>query len=333
MAVRSRTTTASRTRALLGALAVLALAALVIAPAAGASILGPRPAHSPNASDIRTTYWVMFAIAVVLGLGINVALIATVVRFRARRGERPARITARRGFFGRAALPLGAAAIAIFIFGIVMTVKVQTIAAPGPDSLTSSASETAQVGVTGVNQQALSDATNTLRNTQPSVPTSKPVKGGPLEIDAVAQQWVWRFFYPGGPKGTPPTYDAVDGGAPGNRTFSVNELVVPVDTPVVLNITSTDVLHRWFTPALGGQVDAVPGQVSHTWFEADATGVYQGQSTMFSGTGYPAMRTWVRVVTAQQYQAFLNRQVRDLASAQAYVQNAQNSNDIPGGTP
>ena len=142
-------------------------------------------------------------------------------------------------------------------------------------------------------------------------------------IDAVAQQWIWRFFYPGGPgqtskPGEIPPYSET-GGRPGDRTYSVNELVVPVDTPVVLNITSTDVMHRWFVPALGGQVDAVPGNTSRTWFKADRIGLYPGQSTMFSGTGYSAMRTWVRVVSVPDYQSYLEKQTHELGAAQAYV--------------
>ena len=71
---------------------------------------------------------------------------------------------------------------------------------------------------------------------------------------------------------------------------------MPVDTAVVLNITSTDVIHSWSVPALGGQVQATPGDISQTWFKADEVGRYAGRSTIFSGTGYPAMSAWVRVV-------------------------------------
>ena len=325
---------AARVRAaILLAGAVVALLALM-APAAQASIIGPRPGHSPNANDIRTTYWVMLVVAVILGLVVNGALIAIVMRSRARRGGDPARLTAGRGFFLRAGAPLAVLAVAIFVFGIAMTEKTQKVAGPGPDAFSASASETAQVGVHGVSSQALSDAVSTLRNTTSQIPFSSPVKGGPLQIDAVAQQWVWRFFYPGGPTGTgaKTRYDPNATARPGDRTFSIGELVVPVNTPVVLNITSTDVLHRWFVPTLGGQVDAVPGQVSHTWFRADETGVFPGQSTSFSGAGYPADRMWVKVVTADEYRAFLDRQARDLATAQAYVQNAQDTGNIPGGT-
>ena len=58
---------------------------------------------------------------------------------------------------------------------------------------------------------------------------AEPTETSPLQIDAIAQQWLWRFEYPGG--------------QPGQRTFTYGELVVPVDTTVILDITSTDVLH------------------------------------------------------------------------------------------
>ena len=62
-------------------------------------------------------------------------------------------------------------------------------------------------------------------------------------------------------------------------------------------------MHRWFIPALGGQVDAVPGKTAETWFRADREGVYQGQSTFFSGSAYSVMRAWVRVVSPDAYRA------------------------------
>ncbi len=129
-----------------------------------------------------------------------------------------------------------------------------------------------------------------------------PSDAKPLAINVIGQQWLWRFEYPGG--------------LPGNRVFSYGELVVPVDTAVVLHITSTDVMHRWFIPALGGQVDAVPGKTSETWFRADREGVYRGQSTFFSGSAYAVMRAWVRVVSPEAYRQYIRRQRLDLAAAQ-----------------
>ena len=143
-----------------------------------------------------------------------------------------------------------------------------------------------------------------------------PSAAKPLVIDAIGQQWLWRFEYPGG--------------RPGDRVYSYGELVVPVDTTIVLRLTSTDVMHRWFIPALGGQVDAVPGKTAETWFRADREGVYRGQSTFFSGSAYSAMRAWVRVVSPDAYRQYVLQQKRDLAAAQGYVQRKVTQSAIPG---
>jgi cytochrome c oxidase subunit 2 len=127
-----------------------------------------------------------------------------------------------------------------------------------------------------------------------------PSGSEPLEITVSGQQWLWRFEYPDG-------------------TFSYTEMVVPVDTEVVLNIESTDILHRWWIPALGGQFDAVPGQTNHTWFKADEVGVYEGQSTQFSGPAYAQMRAFVNVVEPSEYEAWLVEQADDIKAAQTNV--------------
>jgi cytochrome c oxidase subunit II len=123
----------------------------------------------------------------------------------------------------------------------------------------------------------------------------------PLEILVSGQQWLWRFEYPDG-------------------TFSYYDLVVPVDTPVLLRLESTDVVHRWWIPALGGKFDAVPGRANQTWFRAEEEGVYEGQSAAFSGPSYPTMRARVEVMSATDYEAWLDQQAADIQAAQAFVQ-------------
>ena len=259
-------------------LAVAALALLALAAPAQAG-LTPTEAHSPNAEEIRTTYWVMLVLATLLAILAIGGLLAAYRRFRVR-GHRdlrePRRLAAGRGTAGRVVGGLGVLAAAIFVFGVVMNGRANdAVAEEG---------------------------------------------GEPLAIDVVGQQWMWRFEYPVQAEGA-----ASEGIA---TVFSYNELVVPVDTPVELRIDSTDVLHRWFVPALGGQVQAVPGEVTHTSFRADAEAVYEGQSTQFSGTSYPAMRAWVRVVSQEDYEAHIEGLTDDLLAAQRAV-----AEEIPAGEP
>jgi len=276
------------------ALAGIALA-LLAAPAA-ASIFGPRAGHSPNADDIRTAYWVAIVIAALLIVVVHVFLIAALVRFRARRGRSPRRFTAGARAFVRPAAPLIAVAVGLFVFGIVMTTKTRDVQATGSEGLGADSDLVAQVNGLSI------------------PPDSKA-----LNINVIGQRWLWRFEYPGG--------------RPGDRIFSYGELVVPVDTTVLLHLTSTDVTHRWFIPALGGQVDALPGQDVGTWFRADEVGTYPGQSTSFSGTSYAAMRAWVHVVTPQAYQQFISRKRDQLAAAQDYVAKKLGEGAATGATP
>ena len=124
--------------------------------------------------------------------------------------------------------------------------------------------------------------------------------GGPLRIEATGQQWLWRYDYP-------------------NEAFSYYKLVVPVDTAVVLDLTSTDVVHTWDVPALAGKRDAVPGKQSAVEFAADEEGTYTGQSATFSGQSYAAMRTAVEVVSPEEYEVFIEQQKADIQKAQDRV--------------
>jgi cytochrome c oxidase subunit II len=288
--------------------ALIALA--VAASPAGALQLAPDAPHSPNAEDMQTAYWVMLVLAVVIAAAINAALIGALVRFRERRGRMPERIAAGRGIIGRVGGAFAVLAVAIFVFGVVMTDSAREVEPSGPEGLTAALSRTAQVGVSGVDVPETQAAETATAGEEPpggEQAVFVPEAGQPLAISAIGQQWLWRFEYPGG--------------IPGQRTFSYNELVVPVDTAVVLNVDSTDVIHTWWVPALGGQVQAVPGDISQTWFKADEAGTYVGGGTVFNGTSYPAMVPRVRVVDAEEYTAYVQGLADDLAKAQETVRD------------
>jgi heme/copper-type cytochrome/quinol oxidase subunit 2 len=302
------------------ALAPTLIAFVALTSPASALRLSPETPHSPNTSDMETAYWVMLAIAVVLTVVVNLGLIAALLRFRERRGRAPARITAGRGAITRVGVALGVAVAAIFVFGVVLTDSARTVAESGPNGLTAAASRTAQVGVKDVpSLEEVAAAEETLSQ-EPEGGTSVliPKEGEPLEISAIAQQWLWRFEYPGG--------------VPGQRTFSYGTLVVPVDTAVVLNITSTDVIHTWWVPALTGQVQAVPGTISRTWFRADEEGTYDGRGTIFNGTSYPAMTARVEVVDSTTYQNHVEGLTTDLREAQGIVKGESAAAEAAAGS-
>lgn len=131
-----------------------------------------------------------------------------------------------------------------------------------------------------------------------------------LTIKTTGQQWLWRYDYP-------------------NGAFSYYKLVVPVDTSVVLNLVSTDVVHTWNVPDLAGKRDAVPGKVNKIVFRADEEGVYTGQSSTFSGQAYATMRTEVDVVSPEAYEAFIKQQGKDIQAAQDQVVGQIESGETP----
>jgi len=251
-----------------------------------ASVLTPESPASPNADEIQTIYLVMLIVSAAIGLAISAALVAAVVRFRARREEPPARRTAGRRVVPGVATGLGVMALVIFVVGIAFAESAREADPSGPNGLQAAASRTAQVNI-----------------------SPPPADTDPLRINVIGQQWLWRYEYPV-KESDEQTFQPV---------FSYEELVVPVDTAVVLNVTSTDVVHRWSVPALTGKVDAVPGQVATTWFKAEEEGTFEGRSYQFSGPGYSTMRSKVSVVSPEDYQAFVESQQAEIAAAQDSV--------------
>ena len=102
------------------ALAALLAPAILAAPAQALQ-LGPETPHSPNTDDMSTAYWVMIVIVIAIVVLVNAALVAGLMRFRDRRGRAPVRTGAGRRAITRIAVALSVPALAIFIFGIVVT--------------------------------------------------------------------------------------------------------------------------------------------------------------------------------------------------------------------
>lgn len=144
----------------------------------------------------------------------------------------------------------------------------------------------------------------------------------PIKIKVDGQQWLWRYGYPADPQ-------PADGFSP-DAAYSYYELVIPVDTPITLDVGSIDVMHRLSIPALGVAVDAVPGVRTKAEFVADDVGVYEGRSTRFSGGGFPTMRTIVRVVDQAEYEEFLRTRSEEIKQAREAVYERMQAGEAPG---
>ncbi|ODT83405.1 MAG: cytochrome c oxidase subunit II [Pelagibacterium sp. SCN 64-44] len=154
------------------------------------------------------------------------------------------------------------------------------------------------------------------------------VPAASLTVKASGEQWYWNYEY-------------VDEGVafdsnilseaeiaelkPGQpRLLAVNnELVVPVNTTVRMQITASPsgVIHAFAVPSFGIKVDAVPGRLNETWFNARETGIYYGQCSELCGKDHAYMPIAVRVVSAEEYEAFITAftESRDYATAAAVL--------------
>jgi cytochrome c oxidase subunit 2 len=111
---------------------------------------------------------------------------------------------------------------------------------------------------------------------------SAPASASPINITVEGHQYYWQFDYP-------------------NKTRSINTLYVPVGQVVNLKVMATDVIHSWWIPALGGKIQAIPGQVNHTWFVAEKAGSYEGQCAELCGIYHASMIAHVVALPAAEY--------------------------------
>jgi cytochrome c oxidase subunit 2 len=130
-----------------------------------------------------------------------------------------------------------------------------------------------------------------------------------LTIKVTGKQWYWSYDYPKdqGDFG----FDSIlktgaDLKEDDIRLLSVdNEAVVPVNKIVRMQITGADVIHSFVVPAFGIRMDAVPGRLNETWFKAEREGLYYGQCSKLCGKDHAFMPIAVRVVSEQNYQAWV----------------------------
>jgi cytochrome c oxidase subunit II len=129
-----------------------------------------------------------------------------------------------------------------------------------------------------------------------------------LTIKATGHQWYWQFSYPDSGNFQFVSNMLRDGQRkPGQpRLLSVdNELVVPVDKVVRVEVIGSDVIHSFAVPSFGIKVDAVPGRLNTTWFKATRTGMYYGQCSELCGMDHSFMPIAIRVVTAKEFADWL----------------------------
>ncbi len=105
----------------------------------------------------------------------------------------------------------------------------------------------------------------------------------PVTIQVVSLDWKWLFIYPE------------------LGIASVNQLTIPVGTPINFELTSSGVMNSFFVPRLAGQIYTMAGMVTRLNVRADHPGTYRGLSAQFSGDGFSDMHFAVSSVQTQGF--------------------------------
>ena len=93
-----------------------------------------------------------------------------------------------------------------------------------------------------------------------------------------------------------------------------NPVVVPVNKNITVQVTASDVIHAWKIMSFGVHQDGVPGRLAELWFKPEKEGVYFGQCSELCGLNHSYMPIVVKVVSEEEYEAWLKRSSEKFAS-------------------
>jgi len=134
---------------------------------------------------------------------------------------------------------------------------------------------------------------------------------GSLTVHVAGEQWWWRV-----------RYETTDG-----RTVeTANEIRLPVGAPVQFVLSSDNVLHAFWVPALGGKMDMIPGRTTYLALHPTRTGTFAGVCAEYCGTSHGYMRLMVQVMERDDFDAWLARQ--QAPAAEPVGMMAQRGRDV-----
>jgi cytochrome c oxidase subunit II len=133
-----------------------------------------------------------------------------------------------------------------------------------------------------------------------------------LTIKATGKQWYWSYAYPDNGKFE---FDSLMAQDKQPRLLGVdNEMVVPVNKVVRVQVTGADVIHAFALPSFGVKIDAIPGRLNETWFKATKTGMFYGQCSELCGKDHAFMPIAIRVVSDQEFASWVETAKKKYAS-------------------
>jgi cytochrome c oxidase subunit 2 len=142
-------------------------------------------------------------------------------------------------------------------------------------------------------------------------------------VRIIAEQFSWNIHYPGadGRFGRtditlvdPDNPIGLDRDDPAGKDdiTSINQFNMPIDKPVLVFLSSKDVVHSLGLPQMRVKQDAIPGIVQPVWFTPTITGQWDIACSQLCGLGHAQMRGLYKVMTAEEYQAWLDEEAEYL---------------------
>lgn len=156
-----------------------------------------------------------------------------------------------------------------------------------------------------------------------------------MNVEAVAYQFGWDFYYPdvsvadkhvAVPEATTNDPEVSLPGAP--RQTKV--LVIPVGRPIVMHVTGQDVIHAFFVPHLGVKIDAIPGRINYTWFEATEPGNWLGQCAELCGQAHGEMFFRVKAVPQAEFDTYIAEQKKAAGIVDGVSGTAVSATEVSG---
>lgn len=115
-----------------------------------------------------------------------------------------------------------------------------------------------------------------------------------MTIEVIGRTWWWEVRYP-------------------NGAVTANEIHIPAGEPVMLELTSADVIHSFWVPELQVKADQVPGRTNQLWIEADEPGEYRGQCAEYCGLQHANMIVQVVALSPENFDRWLDEQAEPAA--------------------
>lgn len=135
----------------------------------------------------------------------------------------------------------------------------------------------------------------------------------PLNVEIVSLDWKWLFIYPD------------------LHVASVNQMAIPVNTPVSLDVTSDTIMNSFWIPSLGGQIYSMPGMITHLHTMASRSGSFLGSPANIAGKGFARMDFTVKSMSQAHFDSWVNRAANSDSNLTmiAYQKLARPSDNVP----